>query len=331
MVLVLLSLFLMLGLTACGEKTQEDVMEALDKKLNEMTGYKTQATMTLQTGNEPQQYDIDIWHKKKDYYRVHLQSDKKDQSQIILRNDEGVFVLTPALNKSFKFQSDWPDNSSQAYLYESLVNDILTDEEATFNATEDNYIFQTKTNYQNNKTLPKQEVVLSKEDLSPVMVKVMDPDDNPLVQVDFFNFKENPEFDESAFDVQSNMSRAQLDMPTAAMTEGQLMVLYPTELPEGVQLVEEKAVATEEGKRIVLTYGGDKSFTLYEEKAMALPASNPILVDGEPVDLGFTVGVLSDNSISWTNDGVEFYLASEELSREELVNVAQSVQGQAIK
>ena len=32
---------------------------------------------------------------------------QKDQSQIILRNEEGVFVLTPALNKSFRFQSDW--------------------------------------------------------------------------------------------------------------------------------------------------------------------------------------------------------------------------------
>ena len=52
---------------------------------------------------------------------------QKDQSQIILRNEEGVFVLTPALNKSFRFQSDWPQNSSQAYLYESLVRDILQD------------------------------------------------------------------------------------------------------------------------------------------------------------------------------------------------------------
>ena len=58
---------------------------------------------------------------------MNLQNAKKDQSQIILRNEEGVFVLTPALNKSFRFQSDWPQNSSQAYLYESLVRDILQD------------------------------------------------------------------------------------------------------------------------------------------------------------------------------------------------------------
>ena len=41
---------------------------------------------------------------------------RKDQSQIILRNEEGVFVLTPALNKSFRFQSDWPQNSSRLFI-----------------------------------------------------------------------------------------------------------------------------------------------------------------------------------------------------------------------
>ncbi len=70
---------------------------------------------------------------------------KKDQSQIILRNEEGVFVLTPALNKSFRFQSDWPQNSSQAYLYESLVRDILQDKKnLTFEKTDKYYIFKTK-------------------------------------------------------------------------------------------------------------------------------------------------------------------------------------------
>ena len=79
---------------------------------------------------------------------------------MILRNDEGVFVLTPALNKSFRFQSDWPQNSSQAYLFESLVKDIANDPEAKFNVVEDKYVFETKTNYQNNKMLPTQEITL---------------------------------------------------------------------------------------------------------------------------------------------------------------------------
>ena len=60
-----------------------------------------------------------------------------------MRNEEGVFVLTPALNKSFRFQSDWPQNSSQAYLYESLVRDILQDKKnLTFEKTDKYYILK---------------------------------------------------------------------------------------------------------------------------------------------------------------------------------------------
>lgn len=329
--LFILGLLLIIGLSACGEKSQEDVKKALDQKMEEITGYKANATLTLQTGNEPQDYDIDIWHKRPDFYRVHLKSDNKQQSQMILRNEEGVFVITPALNKSFRFQSDWPENTSQAYLYESLVSDILNDDEAKFTATDTEYIFETKTNYQNNKTLPIQEITINKRDLSPVMVKVMDQDKQPLVQVDFTGFEFNSQFDADAFDLEKNKTGAEMDTPTMAQpTDAKLMVLYPEHTPS-MELIEEKKVSTESGERVVLTYAGEKSFTLFEEVANVLPASTPIFVDGEPIDLGFTVGTLTENAISWSYNGVDFYLASEDLSQQEMYEIARSVQGQAIK
>lgn len=88
---------------------------------------------------------------------------EKDQSQVILRNENGVFVLTPSLNKSFRFHSDWPNNSSQVYLFESLVKDVKNDGEASFSAKDSKYIFETKTNYQHNQMLPTQEIVFHKK------------------------------------------------------------------------------------------------------------------------------------------------------------------------
>src|SRR5690606_25507167 len=166
--LLLLGLLTALVLAASGEKSQEDVVSALDDKVQKMKGYKADAKMTLQTGNDPQVYEVEIWHKDPDFYRVHLKNAEKDQSQMILRNEEGVFVLTPALNKSFRFQSNWPQNSSQAYLYESLVKDILEDSEAKYTETEEHYVFETQTRYQNNQILPLQEITLNKKDLTPV-------------------------------------------------------------------------------------------------------------------------------------------------------------------
>lgn len=325
-------LLLLLALTACGEKSQEDVTTSLDEKLNDMSSYKATAKMTLETGKEPQEYDIEVWYKKPNYYRVLLENKKKEQSQIILRNEDGVFVLTPALNKSFSFQSDWPDNSSQPYLFESLARDILMDDNAAFTAAEDNYVFETKTNYQNNKALPRQEVSLTKNNLSPSMVKIMDPNGQTLVKVAFSKFEWDAKFEKGDFDMDRNMTGAQLEIPTMAEANDEpLKVLYPTEMPDGVELIEQKEVETENGQRVVMTFGGEKSFTLIEEKAKVSEATKPVSVEGEPVNLGFTVGAMSDSSINWTFNGVDYYLVSNDLTKEEMLDIARTVQGQAAK
>jgi outer membrane lipoprotein-sorting protein len=330
---VFMGIILLVALTGCWAKSQEDVMKALDEKMNGMTSYQAEAKMTFQTGSKPQVYHVEIWYKQPSYYRVSLKNADKGQSQMILRNDEGVFVFTPALNKSFRFQSDWPKNSSQAYLYESLVKDILSDPKAGFKATKNHYVFETKTNYPNSNMIPKQEITLNKKDLSPVSVKVMDTDRNALLTVQFSKVEFNKKFDDDAFDTSKNMTGARLEVPTMAKAEDKAIeVMYPANLPEGVKQVDEKEVATEDGKRIIMTFGGEKSFTLVQEKARVLPAtSTPTLVNGEPVDLGFAIGALTDQTLTWSYKGVEFTLASKDLTPEEMVMVARSVQGKAMK
>lgn len=334
-VLLLAGLMAVLVLSACGAKSQEDVVKELNGKLEELKGYKVKAEMTLQMGTDPQTYDVEIWHMEPSYYRVNLKNAEKDQSQMILRNDEGVFVLTPALNKSFRFQSEWPENSSQAYLYESLIKDIMEDKEAKFNSTKEHYVFETKTRYQNNKMLPLQEITLNKKDLTPVSVKVMDPDRKALVTVKFSEADFKATFDKKDFDMAKNMTGAQLDVNVMAeLEEQEFAVKYPAAEIPNVNLIEEKPIETENGKRVILTYEGDKSFTLIQEKAVVMPtAVQATTVSGELVDLGFTIGALSSNSISWTYEGVDYVLASKDLTEEEMVMLARSmeVQGEMIK
>ncbi|MGE8207096.1 LolA family protein [Heyndrickxia sp. NPDC080065] len=332
--MLVVALTAVLVLSACGSKSQEDVVKHLNEKMGEMKGYKAKAKMTLQMGNEPQTYDIEIWYNKPNFYRVHLKNDKKEQSQMILRNKEGVYVLTPALNKSYKFQSDWPKNSSQAYLYESLVKDILMDKDAKFKSTKDQYVFETKTRYQNNKMLPYQEIIFNKKNLSPERVKVMDTDRKTLVSVEFTKVEFNAKFDDNAFDTDKNLTSSKLEIPVNAKPEGnEFTVKYPTANIGNMDLLDENEINTGNGKRVVLTYTGDKSFTMIQEKAEFVPTAMmlPTQVDGKIVDLGFAVGALTSNSISWTNDGVDYMIASKDLSESELIEVAQSVQSEPVK
>ncbi|MCA0972795.1 outer membrane lipoprotein carrier protein LolA [Halobacillus litoralis] len=334
--LILLAALLTISLlAACGSQSKEDVVQKLEKQAEEMAGYKAEANMKMRTGKDEQKYQIQVWHKKDDFYRVKLQNDQDEKgSQIILKNDSGVYVLTPALNKSFKFQSDWPQNTSQPYLYTSLLKDIKSDSESKFTADENYYVFETKTNYQNNKTLPYQEIYFDKKSYQPVMVKVFDQDMNALVEVQFANFAKDDSMKKEDFDVDTNMAMAPTEAPVAAMQGEELTeVLYPEDTM-GAELADEVEVKTDDGKRIIMTYKGDKNFTLIQEKAevQAASAQFSVPVNGDPVQLADGVfGAMEHNRLEWNSNGTTYQLASDELTEAEMVNVASSINNGAAK
>jgi len=312
-------------LAACGAKSQTDVTKDLQDKVEKMQSYSAQATMTLQMGTDPQTYDVEVSYKKPAYYRVSLQNAEKEESQIILKNDEGVYVLTPALNKSFKFQNEWPKNSSQAYLYESLVQDIVSDNAAVFTETETSYVFETKTRYQNNSMLPMQIITFDKKELKPISVKVLDTDRNEVVVVEFPTFAFDTPFDMSEFDVQKNMATAQLEVTVmASVTDDNFSVMYPT-TSYGAELVDDVTLQTSNGRRVVMTYEGENTFTLIQEKSVVMPTNAAIVSNGQPIDLGFAIGELVNQAVMWTYQGVDYTLASATLTPEQLVIVAQTM------
>ena len=70
LMLVITGIVLALVLSACGQKSQEEVVQSLSKKVEEMKSYKANAKMTLKMGEESQVYDVEIWYKNPDFYRV---------------------------------------------------------------------------------------------------------------------------------------------------------------------------------------------------------------------------------------------------------------------
>ena len=325
---ILFSIFIIAG---CGEASKEDVVAKLEKSITELTSYQTTAIMEMQTGETAQQFQIDVAFKADNYYRVFMNNEEDEEgSQIILKNEQGVFVLTPSLNKSFRFQSDWPTNASQPYLYHSLVSDILNDEQADFTIVDDYYIFTTLTNYQQNQTLPMQEIYLDQKTLTPQLVKIYDADYNLVVEVMFEPFELNIEFDEGYFDVDANLTSQLFSLPVSTMEEQMdqtdFSIRYPT-VTYNSQLTDTSEFEIEDGRRVVLTYQGNRDFTIVQEaKTSEMVAyRQPESALGEPVLVGSTIGALTDHLLSWSENGIDYYLASDTLSVDEMIEVAQSL------
>ena len=245
-----------------------------------------------------------------------------DHTQIILKNSDGVYVLTPALNKSFKFQSDWPYNNSQVYLINTLINDINNDKELKFKKTDDKYIINTKVKYPNNSRLVNQKIVISK-DLKFEKVIVYDKNGVEYMNMTFDSINYSPKFSRDEFDIDKIIDKDDTVKETGNLDD----IIYPLFLPSGTKLVNEDIVNKNNGKRVIMNYDGEKSFVLVEETADVLNEFTVIPTMGEPYLLMDVMGVMTDNSLSWTTGGVEYYLISDVMSQEEMVEVAESITG----
>jgi outer membrane lipoprotein-sorting protein len=360
-------------MTACGKKDAAGVVKDLDKVVTKLESYQTSGTMTLYTGDTPQEYKVEVWHQKPSYYRIALTNAQKNVTQIVLRNDQGVYVLTPSLNKSFRFQSDWPENQGQVYLYQTLIRSILSDSSRQFVSDKDNYVFDVAANY-NTHALVRQKIWLSKENYAPKQVQVSDAQAKVVVQVKFDKFDFNPKFDDKSFDMQRNLEKAAqdskgtllevdengmliekvpsadetgagmgTDSPDAAVggqgTEEPSLpalsepfgVIVPTYYPEGVIYKDSKATEDSDRSIVIQRYDGAYQYTITETRAADRATS---LVQSKVVDLGFTTGWLTGDdlqTLTWTIDGLEFRITSDNLPVTEMVKIASSMQDQTGK
>lgn len=202
---VALVMVLSLVVSGCGKKDAGSVVKELDGVMSKLQSYHGKGQMTLRTGQDPQEYDVEVSFQAPSFYRIALTNAKKDITQIVLRNDDGVFVLTPHLNKSFRFQSDWPENQGQFYLYQSYIQSILMDNERHFTSDEKAYVFDVVANYQNG-SLARQKVWLDKRNYAPQHVEVSDANSNVMVIVKFDQFEFGTKFEKDQFDMQRNMT-----------------------------------------------------------------------------------------------------------------------------
>jgi outer membrane lipoprotein-sorting protein len=310
-------------ITGCGKYDEKDVVKDLNKKIENVKGYHLEAEMEIINNEDVYKYDVNVSYQKDDLFRVSLKNKANNHEQILLRNDEGVYVLTPSLNKSFKFQSEWPFNNSQSYILQTILKDIKDDDDRTFEETENYYIFTTKVNYPNNRKLVKQVVYFDK-DLNLKEVQVLDDENTPGIKVKFTKADMKATYNTKYFTLTENMQTAVIEETVDSVTKIE-DVIYPMYIPEKTSLSSQDTIAKDVGERIILTFEGEKPFILVEETANKEEEFTTIPTYGEPSMLIDTVGSISENSVSWISNGLEYYVASDAMSIDELVSIATSI------
>ena len=354
--LVILALGLMLFITGCGKETEEDLIAKFEKSITNSKSYILKGNMEILSNEETFTYSIEANYLKDDYYKVTLVNQTNNHEQIILKNGDGVYVVTPTLNKSFKFQSEWPANSSQSYILSSLLSDIKGEEKISVEEQDKNYILKTKVNYPNNSALTYQKIYFDKN-MNLEKEEVYDSEDIVNIKVVFSSIDLKAGLSEEDFlledlidmnaenkEDENKEPKEEENNQNTENTEGQNTgneceneecdtkssnildsIIYPLYIPSETYLSNSEEIDTDEGNRMILTFAGDKNFVLIEEVANIANEFEIIPVYGDPVMLSDTIAAKSANSLYWTSENVSYYLTSNDLSTEEMVTIAESL------
>ena len=321
--LQLLSLLVLsVVLVACGEKSQEDIVSEVNKTWAD-SNYELTATMEVKDGDTPRSYDVLVWHTKPEFYRVEIKEKDSEASQYIIKNEEGVFLVTPSSQKTYKFQSDWPKKNSQSYLIGALAEDLVADKAAAMEQTEKNYIFEAATRNHDKTGLPSQQITVDKKTLLPSKVSLLDESMSEQIVISFHKINLKAKHKPEEYVV--TMSEQQSTESTP------FKVHYPTLTFDNTQLIDEVVIKEKGNERAVLSYEGDKSFTLIQYPVKPSNKLLSVSVQGDPEWLGTTYGAIHDNTLTWDQNGVSFLLTSNELSSFEMVKLAASLSSESMK
>lgn len=307
--------------TGCFSKSETEVYKKFKNKIEDSKSYHLTGVLELVSNETTYVYDVDVSYAKTDKFKVSLKNQTNGHEQIVLRNEEGVYVITPSLNKSFKFQSEWPYNNSQAYLLQTILEDLENDSEKEFLKSDNGYVYTSKVNYVNNNDLVKQKVYLNK-DYEIEKVEVIDAAGNIKINMKFTDVDMKATFNDNYFDLNQNVS-GEIDAttPTSSIED----VIYPMYIPLNTSLSDQETIKTKDGERVILTFDGEGAFMLIQETVNYTKDIEIIPVNGEPIILGDSIGALTDYSVNWYSNGKEYYVVSSVLNDKELLEVAKSI------
>ena len=319
-IIPLILLVISIILTGCGKYGQKDVEKDLNKKVNKLSSYKLDGNLEIVNNEDVYTYFVEVSYKKDDYYKVSLTNKSNNYEQIILKNTDGVYVVTPSLNKSFKFQSDWPYNNSQIYLLQTLLKDIKNDEEKLVEQVDGGYKITTSVNYSNNHNLVKQHIYVD-DKANITKVEIVDSNDIVKMKMNFEKIDLSATYKNDYFDLNANMKNAE----TATTSKEIEDVIYPMHVPANTYLKSQDTINLDDGERIILTFAGESPFTIIEQTVTVTDDYEMTTVYGDPELLVDTIGSVTTNSVSFISNGIEYYAVSEVLDQNQLLEVAKSI------
>lgn len=326
---ILLLLFISaFTITSC--KKEKEIVKDFPEIVAELSSYKLTGKLESIFPSGTKECEVTVYYKKPNMYRVELKNAGNNEPQIMIKNADGIFVLLPTVNKIFKVNSSWPNNSSYPYILQSLSKDIIADENLITNKESDTTTLEFNAKMFDNAVVTKQKVTFDNKTGLPKEVLIYDNKDSLLTKFTVSNIEMDKSIDSLLFQVNNTMQEERNNFAEDPITFDRL-VTYPTYYPEGAVMINENIIGSNDDKKVIMKYGGDSPFTIIEEYVLGTDDVKTEFLDGCIYTMGGALCFVCNNTIKFYDSGMEYILASTTLDYHTLIQMGESLRTADVK
>lgn len=316
------TVFLILGLIAY-RWTHPSIAKKINTLQENLESYQLEATMQMMDGEDLKKFNVVASYQKigeEDCFRVDLEDQSSHQQQKIIRNQDGVFVVAPALNRAFQFKSEWPFNSFKPYIMQSIIK--IFDGEYESEKISDGYLVSAPLSYSSDPRVTHLEVRFDQE-LQLQNVTLYDENEAEIVMLDVTRFAWNPTLEKNLFTVQNDAAT----QSNVSFTDD--LPLYPLEML-GNELVDQTTAEINGEEKHILRFSGDEHFTIIEN---SLTVSDEFVIEevsGDLLEVSGALAFISDDVVTLFEGDMLCQVFSDALTTEQKLQVVSSMQNSVV-
>ena len=310
-------MFLALGLISCDKTSKSKDLDDVTEYVTSLDSYELKAVLSIKRQDKAVDMNVVVNYLKPSFYKVTFVNESGNE-QIVVKNDSGVYVLTPSLNKEFRFDSDWPLNSSHAYILEAIMKDIENDETSTYVIENDIMLAESKVGKVNSDVV-KMKFYYDLVNNKPVKTVFLNSLNEEKVTVTFNEFTANKATKEDLFnnklimDNKTNIEKEEVETPTILLTVGHIL--------DGTMLESQELTDS----LAILCYAGEKNYTIVAEVASTYFSTVPIFKFNDIEVMKYGIMMFNDYGGTYYYDDLEVSIYSSDLNIAEMVNIAEEM------
>ena len=92
--LLMVLVFTCILLSGCGKETEQSILKKLKEKVEDTQAYQVTGDLCIYSNEDEYAYEVTVSYQKENQFRVLLKNKTNNHEQIILRNEDGVYVQT---------------------------------------------------------------------------------------------------------------------------------------------------------------------------------------------------------------------------------------------